>query len=449
MRNHKLLDDAERLVLAGKREEALPALLKLAKMNFEKDRCLMLLGSCLLGSDPRRAAELFAMVPGHSPLHPVALLDRGIAESLAGLPDGIGTLERALRIMPHAPAGRREGRMLYSWSMEAARLALATALQKEGRDGEAIPYLERCGGPRSRLDLAYCRMREGIFDVRSWELHESRLGLLPGYLDPPKTEGSPDGKTVMVYAEQGMGDNIQFARYLGPLRERAGKTILVTREPLKEIFADLADEVVAEGEPHSPYDMRLPVMSLPHLLGLGREMWRGPYLKPSKKKADEWRERLPPGRKVGIVWKGGRRTSGDEVERKMRRRDLPKDPLLDAIPDGFVKISLQLPTETAPGTHDPTGGIRDYHDTAAIISHLELVVSPDTSVAHLAAAMGRTTLMPSRKDACWRWGKSTETTPWYPSMRIFRQEEKDDWTVPLRNLRAELEVLLEDPARLG
>ena len=190
-------------------------------------------------------------------------------------------------------------------------------------------------------------------------------------------------------------------------------------------------------------------MSLPHLLGIGPETWDAPYLKPSEKKAEEWEARLPHGRKIGLVWEGGRRTSGDEVERKMLRRDLPRDPLLGAIPEGFVKISLQMPHGSVPGAHDPTGRIRDYHDTAAIISHLELVVSPDTSVAHLAAAMGKPTLMPSRKDACWRWGKSTGPTPWYPSMKIFRQEEKDDWTLPLGSLRKELELLLDTRPALG
>lgn len=442
MRNQKLLDEAERLLLEGRREEALPVLLKLIKMNFLTDRCLMLAASCLLRSDPRRAAELFGAVPPHSPLHPVALLDRGIAEGLASLPQATGTLERALELMPENTATRREGRISYSWNRNMAHHALATALQKEGRDKDAMPHLERClDNPRARLDLAYARMREGLFDTRSWELHESRLELLQGYPDPPRTPGSPDAKTVMVYAEQGNGDVIHFARYLKPLRERAAGTILLTHPPLREIFRNLADEVVASGEPHSPYDVRVPIMSLPHLLGSGPEFWGGPYLEPSREKADEWRERLPGGRKIGIVWKGGRRTSGDEIEEKMRRRDLPREAFLDSIPDGFVKISLQLPPESVPGAYDPTGGIRDYHDTAAIISHLELVVSPDTSVAHLAASMGKPTIMLSRKDACWRWGKSTENTPWYPSMKIFRQETKDDWTIPLQRLREHLEKI--------
>lgn len=451
MRNQKLLDEAERLLLDGRKEEALPILLKLSKMNFEKDRCLMAAATCLVSSDPEQAASLFARIPQHSPLHAVATLNRGICEGILGLEEAAETLKKNLLLTPETHAVHREGKISYSWNRTMVHHALATILQKTGRDAEAIEHLEKALGRlepgtdphRIRLDLAYARMREGIFDERSWLLHESRLHKIPGLLDPPANTVDPEGKTVMVYAEQGMGDNIQFARYLRPLRDKARKVVLVTHEPLREIFIPLADEVVTTGEPHPPHDIHLPIMSLPHLLKIGSDIdkWNEPYVRPSSRKIEDWGNRLPPGRKVGIVWKGGKRTTGDEIARKMDRRDLPKEALLAAIPEGFVKISLQIPRESVPGMHDPTGDVRDYHDTAAIISHLEVVVSPDTSVAHLAAAMGKPTLVPSRKDACWRWGKSTGETPWYPNMKIFRQERMLDWNEPLRRLREHLEKI--------
>lgn len=448
----RIMDEAEMLALAGRREEAL-ARLKLVKRKSMRERRLMLEGTCLIASDPARAAEAFSKIPEGSPFKQAADLNRGIAESLADKPEARQTLETTIGTMPEEATRAKAGRMTYRAGRALAHLALATLLQKKNEDAEAIPHLEEClkmegelaaagANPhRARLDLAYCRMREGIFDERSWELHESRWCSVPKAMDPPRGEGNPDGRTVMVYAEQGMGDNIQFARYLRPLRERAAKVILVTHKNLKGVLSHLADETAADGENHQPYDLHMPIMSLPHALGVGSDIsrWNEPYIAPERKLAEEWKKRLPKGRKAGVVWSGGRRTSGEkEVREKMERRNCPRSLLLDSIPEGFEKISLQMPPENAPGTHDPMGAARDYADTAAIISHLDFVAGVDTSVIHLAAAMGKPTMMLSRKDACWRWGKSGSDTPWYPSMKIFRQEREDDWETPAKELKRHL-----------
>lgn len=152
--------------------------------------------------------------------------------------------------------------------------------------------------------------------------------------------------------------------------------------------------------------------------------------------AKKWAEKLPAGSKVGIVWKGNpRKGENKEIQDKMLRRNIPLHDLVESIPGNFKIISLQKDGgETHPRVQDPMDEAKDYHDTAAIVENLDLVVGVDTSVIHLAGAMGKPTVMLSRKDACWRWGKGSET-PWYPSMIILRQEKMEDWESVLDRLR--------------
>lgn len=426
MRNEKLINEAERLLSSGKFQEALGIFLGLLKVRFCEDRCFLGVGLCLLKSDPVRAASFFGKVSASSKLYPVAIFHRGLCESLCGDERASETLLEALRVAPESLRGR-------------VHVALGTLFQKLFRDDEAIVHLElalKFGGvdvEGTSLDLAYARMRSGKFDERSWFLHESRWRRVPSVLNPPAFYGDPAGKTVLVVAEQGMGDNIQFARYLPVLRERAGRVILVTHDVLKGIFKHLADEVVGFGESHSAYDLHMSIMSLPYFLDIGSDIAR--YNSPYIFADDRWASRLPSGRKVGVVWSGGIRVGGnEEIRLKMERRNIDAELLLSAIPDDFQIVSLQLPSAGVSGVCDIMGLVKDYADTAGIIQHLDFVVGVDTSVIHLAGAMGKKTFMLSRRDACWRWGKE-DYTPWYPTMRIFRQDSVGDWDVPLEMLR--------------
>lgn len=389
---------------------------------------------------------------GESALKKHALLREGIARDLAGEPGAAETLLKCLAATPEDPETIHAAGTALSTSRFNVHLAIATVLQKQLLDGEAIHHLEEClrreheTDPttigRTRLDLAYARMREGSFDERSWALHESRWSKIPKSLDPPMRFGDPTGKTVMVYGEQGFGDTIQFSRYVRALKEHgAKKTILVVRRELKRLFSEQswADEVVESGEPHSPYELHLPVMSLPHALGIGGnlERYSEPHLAPNPRLAEEWNRRLPPGPRIGIAWRGNpRKNEPEEIRKRMERRNVPLHDLLAAIPENAQIISLQKENgESHPRVHDPMPDAADYLDTAAIVANLDAVVCVDTSVAHLGASMGKPTIVLSRRDSCWRWGDDERTaTRWYPSMTLIRQETVGDWGPALRRL---------------
>lgn len=425
---------------------------------MEKNERLILEGARLMGLGRHREAIAQLARVGRSPLKKHALLKEGIARSLLEDPQALQTLRYCLEITPDTPETIALAGTRHTISRFKVHLALATILQKQLLDADAIPHLEEClrreheSDPdsvgRTRLDLAYARMREGLFDERSWLLHENRWSKIPKTLDPPVRFADPKGKTVMVYGEQGFGDNIQFARYLKGLKEMgAGKTILVTRRELKRLFSEQpwTDEVAESGEPHPPYDLHLPIMSLPHLLGIGGDLERysEPYVAPNTGLATRWKTKLPAGTKIGIAWKGSpRNDEPEEIRKKMERRNVPLHQLLKSIPEEMQVISLQKDNkETHPRIHDPMPETTDYLDTAAIVANLDIVACVDTSVAHLGASMGKPTIMLSRRDSCWRWGKDEKTAPrWYPSMTIIRQETPGDWTRELARLRAALDA---------
>lgn len=437
------IESAESRFLSDDRESAISLAKKYLAQGGEPDRALMLIGLCELARTPSTAAKVLSLVPETSRFKSVALLNEGIALSVAGLPNASETLERALR----QTRGTREvgtGLMKYKTSCAKVHFALAQHLQKLLDDRGAILHLEDClrlqeemkwsgiDPDHVRLDLAYARMREGIFDERSWLLHESRWFRVPKRKDPPTNFSDPNGSTVLVHMEQGMGDNIQFVRFMKILKEKGAKTVLKARRPLLSLMSRMpfVDQAIDEDLPDPPHDLHLHTMSLPHLLKIGSKTGRcsEPYIHPDPELVKEWSGRLPDGPKVGIVWKGNPRKGEDqEIQKKMQRRNIPLPELVAGIPDKFKIISLQKDSsETHPRVHDPMDEVKDYHDTSAIVENLDLVVGADTSVIHLAAAMGKPTVMLSRKDACWRWGKGSET-PWYPTMKILRQEETGDW----------------------
>jgi tetratricopeptide (TPR) repeat protein len=294
------------------------------------------------------------------------------------------------------------------------------------------------------LGLALLRaghMREG------WEEYRWRSRLPQHWIDGKpiaEWDGAPmPGKTLFVRPEQGLGDTIQFCRYLPLIAPRA-RVILGVPRPLHRLLRQLAgiDAVITEGDPTPVYDAECIMMSLPRLLGRYEPADSGPipYLRADPASVAAWRSRLDPlpGPKIGLVWAGspgfGNVTLGD------RWRSLP---LASFAPlRGATFISLQKGSASVQARQPPDGmalidwteELSDFADTAALIAALDLVISVDTAVAHLAGALGRPVWMLNRTDTDWRWGDSGETTAWYPTMRIFRQTTQFDWTAPLAAL---------------
>ena len=256
-------------------------------------------------------------------------------------------------------------------------------------------------------------------------------------------------KTILVHAEQGLGDTLQFCRYLRDLKERgAAHVVFEVQKPLLHFMRSVAgaDVVVPPGIPMPVYDFHIPLMSLPRALGTTPSTIKAPipYLEVPKGRAEQWRERVDHGSfNVGICWQGS--AKGVEVGKGIPLSAFAS--LADC--SGVQLYSLQkLDVESAPEPDDlpiplaTFGPSFDsdvpFADTAGLMANLDLVITTDTSVAHLAGALGVSVWVALPYVCDWRWGPSSATTPWYPTMRLFRQTERGSWEGCFEQIRRAL-----------
>jgi hypothetical protein len=336
---------------------------------------------------------------------------------------------------------------------------LGCTILETGRWREAIQYTRRAVEldpqcPEGHFALSLALLLTGDFR-EGWERFESRRACVDvaahtrPFHRPPWSGESAQGKTLLVYAEQGAGDAIQFLRYLPLAQARSGaaEILLECRPELLRLFSsNLGDnitvrpkDVVAQG---GHFDLHTPLMSLPYHTGQVEPLRMiEPYLQADLPLRGQWRERLAAGRalRVGVAWEGNP-THRFDAQRSIASHHLN---VLSGVP-GVEFHSLQVdPRSPKPANWiDLTGSITDFADTAALIAELDLVVTVDTSVAHLAGALGRPvwTLLAFMPD--WRWGLEGEATPWYPTMRLFRQKQLGDWAEVIQRVSAELSALV-------
>jgi tetratricopeptide (TPR) repeat protein len=253
----------------------------------------------------------------------------------------------------------------------------------------------------------------------------------------------PSG-TVLLHCEQGLGDTLQFVRFAEAVKDRVGRVVLECQPALVPLLSRCAvfAAVVAKGQPLPPHDAQASLLSLPHLLrlGAGRLGREGAYLSPDPALLEKWRgvlARLPGDRRIGIAWQGNPKYRRD----RFRSVPLAAFAPLAAIP-GVTLVSLQQGAGRAdlddparrPGFPlvdlgpdvDATGGA--FMDTAAIMQGLDLVITSDTSIPHLAGALGVPVWLAVAANPDFRWGDRGDSTPWYPRMRLFRQVTVGDWT---------------------
>lgn len=332
-----------------------------------------------------------------------------------------------------------------------AHLNLGTILRDLGRMDDAWEHLRRAVEldpklPDAHMMLAWVLLLTGDF-ARGWAEYEWRWRC-PGFVWPnlpaPLWDGSPlNGRTIVLHAEQGMGDMIQFIRYAPLVAEGGGRVIAMCPPSLQRIVARVPGviQVVTQRGMLPPFDVWLPIMSLPLRFGttLKTIPARIPYIGIDTSSVAAWADRLradPPGFRVGLCWAGNRANINDAN----RSIPLGKFAPLGQVP-GVSFYSLQLgerPIGAPPPLIDHTAFIQDFADTAAFMQHLDLIISVDTAVAHLAGALGRPvwTLLPFAPD--WRWLLSRPDSPWYPSMRLFRSEPCEPWEPVLQRVCAEL-----------
>ena len=413
-----------------------------------------------------------------------ALHNRGNALlGLRRLEEALASYDRALAIKPdYAEALHNRAHVLYQlWRPEEAlassdkALALSPAhaeassnrgvvLQALGRLEEALASYAAAIALRpdfadAHFNEALCRLSVGDF-ATGWEKYEWRLRLQPAAnvkrdFAKPLWLGKEDltGKTVLLHAEQGLGDTLQFCRYAPAVAAKGATVILEVPAPLKSLLRTLpgVEQVVSEYDPSRPFDFHCPLMSLPLAFGTRLETIPAPvpYLWANPFRAAAWRERLAKfgGIKVGLVWAGSARLGNRGALLIDRRRSMRLQQVwpFGAI-DGVTLVSLQKgepASQTRPpppglALHDWTDELADFAETAALVAALDLVITVDTSVAHLAGALGRPVWVLNRHDRCWRWLLDREDTPWYPTMRLFTQPSPGDWASVVRRVSGEL-----------
>ena len=332
------------------------------------------------------------------------------------------------------------------------------ALQEIGRFEEASKDFDRAIALKPDHASAHWNkslqlLRQGKF-TSGWKLYEWRWKRKE--LTSPRREFSQplwlgkedlNGKTILLHWEQGFGDTIQFSRYAKEIAKFGCKTILEVQKPLFELMKSIegVDELIASGTDLPQFDFYCPLMSLPLAMGTTLETIPSgkPYLKSADDKLSRWSERLGPKSKprVGLVWCGNANHTNDH------NRSIALEQMLGAAPEGYELISLQKEVrKTDLTTLEQSKQLRhfgadlnDFTDTAALCELVDVIISVDTSVAHLAGAIGKPVnlLLPYNSD--FRWLVDRSDSPWYPSMKLFRQGPDMIWKPVLEKIKADLD----------
>jgi tetratricopeptide (TPR) repeat protein len=270
----------------------------------------------------------------------------------------------------------------------------------------------------------------------------------------PEWDGSPlAGRTILLYAEQGLGDTLQFIRYLPLVKQQGGTILAVCPKALMSLLANFpgVDGLLAQGTPLPRYDVCAPLMSLPRLLGttLANIPADIPYLHADPVLVAQWRQRLSdyPGFKIGIVWHGNPKHARDRQRsvplnvftplaqvKGVRLFSLQKGPGTEQLQNArlpIVDLDSRLDVATGP-----------FLDTAAVMKNLDLVISVDTAAGHLAGALGVPVWLALTCEPDWRWLLDREDSPWYPTARLFRQKAFGNWEEVFQSMALEVERYL-------
>jgi hypothetical protein len=321
-------------------------------------------------------------------------------------------------------------------------------LREIGEPAAGIPFLERAtqlvpGAVTPNFNLAVARLLMGDY-ARGWPQYEHRwnyehlAGTLPTHAQPRWTGQDLKDKTILVVQEQGLGDTIQFVRFIFGLHNAGGRVILQVNDNLSPLFAGspVIHQIIDVNNTPEGFDYWTPIMSTAGILGVTLQNLphQLQYLAARTDLARAWQERLGSKRRlrVGICW------SGRPDSWINRHKGMPFEVMLELIQrnPGYEWINLQVECSADEakilednGVKNFPGLIRNFADSAALIHHLDVVISVDTAVAHLAGALGRPVWIPLNwYGTDWRWGLGQDSTAWYPSARLFRQTKLGDWS---------------------
>jgi tetratricopeptide (TPR) repeat protein len=337
---------------------------------------------------------------------------------------------------------------------DAEKLAnLGAALDEDGRPAEAIAVLDealrlRPDHPGAQWNRAMARLRCG--DLRGgWGAFES-WRRLPGapkrVMDRPQWDGSPlNGRTILLHEFRGHGDILHFVRYATIIRQTGGRVLVEAPESMLTLLKSCAgiDGLTARGAPLPPHDVQAQMMSLPGILGTTLETIPAnvPYLHADPEDVARWRQRMNESvLRVGVHWRGNPANFYD------RRRTVPVELFSLLAEIQGVKLYCLQRNEPANGVAmmqfaDLEAGPGSFMNVAAIIENLHVVVTNDTGMAHLAGALGARTWVLLSRSCDWRWMLEREDSPWYPTMRLFRQKRAGGWRAVVERVAGELRRL--------
>jgi tetratricopeptide (TPR) repeat protein len=327
-------------------------------------------------------------------------------------------------------------------------------LRELGDPAGAVPFLQRAitldpMGATPKFNLAVAHLLQGNCE-QGWAQYENRWnfehmsGTLPDYEQPRWSGQELKDKTILVIGEQGHGDNIQFVRFLWNLHERGAKIILQVNDNVAPLLAGsrIINKIIDLGPVTESFDYWIPIMSLPGVLGVTIDNLARMqnYISADEKLYRAWLQHLGPKHRlrVGFCWSGRRDTwinrykgmSVDDMISLIKRNpnydwinlqlDASAEDTQKLIDAGVVKYSLP---------------IKNFADSAALIATLDVVVTVDTAVAHLSASLGRPTwIMLGNHAVDWRWLLNRDTCPWYLTAKLFRQQQRGDWSYPLEQV---------------
>jgi len=446
-----LLNRGNALLSLGRAQEAYAAFDAIVARDAGRGDALISRGvaHAALGRNAQALADFdaaLAITPGHAG----ALYNRGNALlELGRYAEALAAFDGALTGIPnHVSALNNRGRALQALNRHEEAVDSfdkAIALQKDYADAHsnrALSLLTLGDFARGFAEYEWRWRRTGMSDSRRNYRGAFWLGEFP-----------PGHKTILLHAEQGLGDTIQFARYAPLLAQAGAKVVLEVQPALKELFSTLqgAASVHARGETLPAYDLHCPLGSLP--LALKTEAASVPaeipYLKADAARIAKWQPRLEglPGKRVTLVWAGNPAHVNDRnrsIEVKLF------EPLLGLDGVSFVSLQKDLRAGDAawlaghPQLRELGAGLADLADVAAVLALTELLISVDTAPAHVAGAIGRPVwvLLPFSPD--WRWTQAGERSPWYPQARLFRQSAPGDWQSVIAQVRDALARLVAD-----
>jgi Tfp pilus assembly protein PilF len=433
----------------GRCSEALDLISRAMRLKAPSPQILRIHGLALsaLGR-PREAIESFDRAIKLNTKFSGAHNDRGTAlTKLKRFDEALASYDRALAVQPNFVEA------LYNRGY---------ALEGLKRFDEALASYDRALALRPNyLEALYNRgallRMIGDFD-RGWEKYELRwetesLRHARRGFTQPLWLGQEEiaGKTILLHAEQGFGDTIQFCRYVPLVAARGARVVLEVQKPLQELMNSLdgVAHIISRGDPLPDFDLQCPLLSLPLAFKTRLETIPSavPYLRASSQASNNWERRLGPRDRprIGLVW------SGNPAHTRDHLRSIDFNSFLSLLDINATFISLQKDVRAADAI--VLNGRRDllhfgdelstFSDTAALISNLDLVISVDTSVAHLAGALGKPVWVLLSFIGDWRWLCDREDSPWYPTARLFRQDSTRAWDNVIARVHAALHDFVE------